>query len=725
MISLAYMTGEYPRATDTFIQREIAALRERGYSIQTFAARRPAAEQILDRAARLELGATHYLFPFNFVYMKLVHWALLLAHPRRYLTAMGLAIKTRPPGVVGAFRQMVYFCEAGLLAWEMRQRKIPHLHNHFSDSSCTVTMLAAAMGGFTFSFTVHGPADFVSPTFWRLDEKVRGAAFVNCISNYARDRVLELTGPDAKSKLHVIHCGVNPSEFEPATSHGDRLLFVGRLAEAKGLPTHLRALSQVRQSRPATLQIVGDGPERAALEKLSAELGLQDCVEFLGYRPPSDVRAILHDTDVFVMTSLAEGVPVVLMEAMAAGVAVVAPRIAGIPELVDDQQNGLLTPPGDADATAKAILKLLADAELRRRFGKAGRSKVEDQFNIRREAEKISAILKSHGISPSQSSVLSPQSCFLVSPCRNEADYLRRSMDSVLAQTVLPSLWVIVDDGSTDQTPAILAEYAAKYPFIKIVPRPDRGFRELGRGVIDAFYDGYNAVNAAEFEFFAKLDLDLELPPRYFEILLQKMASEPRLGTCSGKPHYVHPRTEKIVRETCGDEQSVGMVKFYRTTCFQQIGGFVHALMWDGIDGHRCRMLGWIAASFDEPELRFEHMRPMGSSDKSLWTGRKRHGEGQYFMGTGLAYILASCAYRLCQTPILLGSLAMIWGYLCSMFKHRGRYGDAEFREFLRGYQWDCLVKGKSRATEQINAQQAAAWPAGRESNRLRRTSEG
>jgi hypothetical protein len=126
--------------------------------------------------------------------------------------------------------------------------------------------------------------------------------------------------------------------------------------------------------------------------------------------------------------------------------------------------------------------------------------------------------------------------------------------------------------------------------------------------------------------------------------------------------------------------------------------------MWDGIDGHRCRMLGWIAASYDEPELRFEHLRPMGSSDKSWWTGRKRHGEGQYFMGTSLAYILASGIYRIFQPPAVLGSIAMVWGYVQSMFKRRSRYGDAEFRRFLRKYQWDCLVKGKAKATQRINS---------------------
>ena len=113
---------------------------------------------------------------------------------------------------------------------------------------------------------------------------------------------------------------------------------------------------------------------------------------------------------------------------------------------------------------------------------------------------------------------------------------------------------------------------------------------------------------------------------------MDKMEADPRLGTCSGKPYML--LNGKLVSEKCGDENSVGMTKFYRVECFEQIGGFVRQVMWDGIDGHRCRMLGWIAASYDEPDLRFIHLRPMGSSHKGIFTGRIRHGFGQYFMGT-------------------------------------------------------------------------------------------
>lgn len=308
-----------------------------------------------------------------------------------------------------------------------------------------------------------------------------------------------------------------------------------------------------------------------------------------------------------------------------------------------------------------------------------------------------------HPVTPNQRQYL------LVTPCRDEAQYARRTLDSVVAQTIKPSLWIIVDDGSTDQTPAILAEYAAKYPFIKVMRRENRGFRKLGGGVIDAFYHGYDTINPDDFDFVTKLDLDLDLPPAYFETLMRKMEAQPRIGTCSGKP-YFRDGSGKLISEKCGDENSVGMVKFYRTACFKQIGGFVRELMWDGIDCHRCRLLGWIAASWDDPEIRFEHLRPMGTSHKNWWTGRVRHGIGQYYMGTSLSYMLASAAYRMSRPPVIIGGTAMLWGYAKSAFLRRERYGDAEFRNFLNAYQWDCLMRGKTRATRDLDIRQGGAW---------------
>lgn len=290
----------------------------------------------------------------------------------------------------------------------------------------------------------------------------------------------------------------------------------------------------------------------------------------------------------------------------------------------------------------------------------------------------------------------------LITPCRDEAKYARRCLDSVVNQSVLPALWVVVDDGSSDETPAILAEYAARHPWIRVVRRGDRGKRAVGPGVVDAFYAGMETIRPEDFDFLCKFDLDLDLPKGYFEILMRRMAENPRLGTCSGKPYF--EEGGRLVSEKCGDEMSVGMTKFYRVTCFQEIGGFVREVMWDGIDCHRCRMLGWIACSWDDPDLRFVHLRPMGSSQKSIFTGRMRHGFGQYFMGTSLLYMTASAVFRLWHPPYIVGGAAMWWGFVESALKGKPRYDDLEFRRFLRKYQWRCLLVGKHRATAELDA---------------------
>lgn len=293
------------------------------------------------------------------------------------------------------------------------------------------------------------------------------------------------------------------------------------------------------------------------------------------------------------------------------------------------------------------------------------------------------------------------KSYVLISPCRNEADYMRQTLDTVIGQSIQPSKWVIVDDGSTDETPKILDEYAKKHDWIKIVTRTDRGHRAVGPGVIDAFYSGYETIKPDDYNYLCKLDLDLRLPLRYFEILMERMNANQRIATCSGKA-YVE-EDGKQTSERHGDETSLGMTKFYRVSCFKAIGGFVREVMWDGIDCHACRMKGWIACSWDEPALRFVHLRPMGSSQQSIYTGRMRHGFGQYFMGSSLLFMTASAIYRLNEKPYILGSLAILWGWIRSALQGKPRYHDLEFRRFLRKYQMRALFVGKKRAIEEIN----------------------
>lgn len=275
-----------------------------------------------------------------------------------------------------------------------------------------------------------------------------------------------------------------------------------------------------------------------------------------------------------------------------------------------------------------------------------------------------------------------------------------------------PALWVVVDDGSTDETAAILQDYITLLPYLRVVKRVDRGRRQVGPGVVEAFYAGLQTVRLEDFDYVCKLDMDLELPVRYFELLMQRMESNPRIGTSSGKPWFVHPRRGTLVPEICGDEMSVGMTKFYRVECFKEIGGFVRQVMWDGIDCHRCRTLGWIAESRDSKEIRFVHLRAQGASQKGIVNGRVRAGFGQYFMGTSPLYYVAVALYHLPAHPAVIGSLAMLWGYLKSWFKALPRYDDPEFRRFVRSYQHACLRMGKRAATLRTEAERAYVWQA-------------
>ena len=291
---------------------------------------------------------------------------------------------------------MFYFLEAGILAQQVNQQQIHHLHNHFGDSSCSVAMLAAALGGFTFSVSLHGPYIFYDPYRWRLDEKMKRALFVSCISYFCRSQAMLFAPLEKWDRMHIVHCGVDPTLFQVVSHNhpGQRLLYTGRLAAAKGLPILLQSLAQLKSTHPdLVLTIIGDGADRPALEEMTIDLELTGNVKFVGYKSQAEVREAMQQTDVFVLPSFAEGVPVSLMEAMAAGVPVVTTQIAGISELVENGVSGYLVPPGDVASLADRIQTLLDNPELRSQFGAAGRAKVEKEFDIRREAAWLGQVM--------------------------------------------------------------------------------------------------------------------------------------------------------------------------------------------------------------------------------------------------------------------------------------------------------------------------------------------
>lgn len=290
----------------------------------------------------------------------------------------------------------------------------------------------------------------------------------------------------------------------------------------------------------------------------------------------------------------------------------------------------------------------------------------------------------------------------LITPCRDEAAFLRSTLDTVAAQTIPPALWVIVDDGSTDETPAILDEAARAHAFVHVIHRKDRGARAVGPGVVEAFYEGLAHVDLRELDFVCKLDGDLELPPRYFERAMERMDADLYLGNLSGKL-FERLRDGRLREERTGDENAVGPAKLYRVECFQEIGGFVREVAWDGIDGHLCRMNGWIAASVDDPEMRIVHLRPMGSSQQNIHVGRRRWGRGKYFMGSAPYYVLASALYRTLQPPWVVGGANLAWGYLRAALEGHPRYANPACRRYLRRFERDQLLFGRRRTLEREN----------------------
>ena len=393
---IAYLTGQYPLVSHTFIQREIAALRTQGAEVITCAVR-SMPEGVVGDTQQTEAERTFYVLTAakNPLRLAGAHLAILAHRPGGWIRALALACSTSPPGLRALVYQMIYLAEAGVLAAYLRRQGVAHLHNHFGDSSCTVAVLTAEMAGIPFSYTEHGPSTFFAPRHWRLDTKIARARFVVAISHFCRSQLMLFSDQRHWDKLRIVHCGVDPARYDTGSrdAPGKRILFVGRLAAVKGVPLLLEALAQLRATHPeARLTLVGDGPDRGAIEAQVARLGLGGLVDFTGYADEDGVAAHLARADLFVLPSFAEGVPVVLMEAMAARLPVIASRVAGVPELVIDGESGFLVPPGDVETLTARIDALLADPDRRRTMGEAGRAKVVREYSSAEQAERLHAL---------------------------------------------------------------------------------------------------------------------------------------------------------------------------------------------------------------------------------------------------------------------------------------------------------------------------------------------
>ncbi|MBI0477227.1 colanic acid biosynthesis glycosyltransferase WcaL [Sphingomonas sp. MA1305] len=408
---IGYLTSQYPAPSHTFIRREIAAVRALGLDIVTYSIQRPPAglEAPLDRAAAADTFTV--LAQPKPAYAK-AHLSALVSRPGRYLTTLALAWRHRVPGARSALWALFHFAEAILLARRLEADGVRHLHNHFANSAATVGLLASRFAGIDWSLTLHGISEFDYPAGLLLADKIAAADFVACVSRFGMAQTMRTIPTNQWHKLSLVRCGVDLADLPPTADRPSadtantapqplQLIAVGRLSPEKGQAGLLEAVALLRDRGVAiALTLVGDGPESASLRALATQLGVKALVRFVGRQDERTALASIAAADVLVLPSFMEGLPVVLMEAMALGVPVIATRVAGIPELVRDEVSGLLFDPADWHGLADTIARLAADPALRARLAAAARQRVEAEFAIDRAVAPLPALFASPSQGP-------------------------------------------------------------------------------------------------------------------------------------------------------------------------------------------------------------------------------------------------------------------------------------------------------------------------------------
>jgi glycosyltransferase involved in cell wall biosynthesis len=396
-VRVAYFASAYPAASHTFIRREIEALRASGVEIDTFTLRRVPRAELRSEADLAAAEATWAVLPAPPLSLIAAHLAALVARPGRYLAALRASVTHRLAGARALVWSLFHFAEAIRLARELERRGHTHLHVHFSNAGAAVGRLAARYLDIPWSVTLHGNADFESPTRVLLGAKIAEACFSVCVSEFGRALALRLCAAKHAPRVHVVRCGLDlklvpPQRAERAVGRA-RVLCVGRLSPEKGHVGLVEAFAALTRSGvDAELAVVGEGPERPRIEAAVARLALGDRVRLPGTASEDGVRAELGRADVFALSSFMEGLPVSMLEAMAQGVPVVVPRLAGIPEVALDGETALLYTPGCWDELAAGLARLIRDPALRERLGERARAKVEAEYEIGRAVQPLRAL---------------------------------------------------------------------------------------------------------------------------------------------------------------------------------------------------------------------------------------------------------------------------------------------------------------------------------------------
>jgi len=396
-VKIGYILNTYPSPSHSFIRREIRALERRGLTIHRFAMRRHAGA-LPDPADREEAARTEHVLEKGALALIWALFTVGLQRPARIYSALTLAIRTGRGSDVGVFRHLIYLLEAAYIARRAMALRLDRLHAHFGTNPAAVAMLAQAMGAPAYSFTVHGPEEFDKPAAIALGRKAERADFVVTISAFGRSQLCRWVPHRIWPCLHVIHCGIEPLTFaEPPPLPAERplvLVAIGRFSEQKGQLLLLDAVAEVvRRGVDLRLVLIGDGEMRPLIERGIAHHGLGRHVRLTGWLDEAGVLGELAQAHGLIVPSFAEGLPMVLMEAMAYGRPAIATWVAGIPELMEHGKTGWLVPAGDCGALVEAItdMSMTADTKLGK-MAKTARARALTRHDIDTEAAKLAAL---------------------------------------------------------------------------------------------------------------------------------------------------------------------------------------------------------------------------------------------------------------------------------------------------------------------------------------------
>jgi colanic acid/amylovoran biosynthesis glycosyltransferase len=396
---IAYLVNQYPKVSHSFVRREVVAVETCGMKVARFSIRSCESE-LVDGADKLEQELTKVILGVGVKGLVLALLRVALTKPAKFLEALQLTFKVGWHSDRGIILHLAYLAEACVLLNLFAEQGIAHVHAHFGTNSTTVAMLCRVLGGPTYSFTVHGPEEFDKATLLALEEKIKRSHFVAAVSSFGKSQIFRWCDRTFWSKIHVIHCGVDaaflahPHVPIPATP---RLVCIGRLSEQKGHLLLLEAANLLAvEGLDFKLVFVGDGPLRSDIEKQIAQFNLQKHIEITGWASSDQVREQLLASRAMVLPSFAEGLPVVIMEALALNRPVISTYVAGIPELVEPGVCGWLVPPGSAETLAIAMRAALeAPLEQLEEMGRAGAERVAQQHNVDLEAKKLVALFES------------------------------------------------------------------------------------------------------------------------------------------------------------------------------------------------------------------------------------------------------------------------------------------------------------------------------------------